>query len=141
MTAEPMRVAIVETSPKMHMAVAGLLENADDLCVVGYARSLDELVAADPSDLDVLVADLRACIASPAALEWLREHYPGLHLIVTTMNGGREYEEAIARFSPAAWLVKSDLGHRLISVLRAVRPPGAPCPCPTESDGDTIASA
>ncbi|MGH2405440.1 MAG: hypothetical protein ACRDGN_13420 [bacterium] len=128
MTAEPLRVAIVETSPEVHLAVAGLLENTGDLCIVRHARSLDELVAADPADLDVLVADVRTCIASPAALKRLRERYPGLHLIVTTTNGGREYEEAIARLSPEAWLAKPDLGERLVSMLRAVRPSGAPRP-------------
>ena len=121
MNTDPLRVAIVESLPEVHVAVAGLLENAPDLCVVGHARSLDELTTADPSNLDVLVADLRTCIASPAALVWLRERYPGLRLIVTTMNDGREYQEAIARLSPDAWLAKPDLGGQLISLLRAVR--------------------
>ncbi|MGQ0550052.1 MAG: hypothetical protein ACT4PY_10350 [Armatimonadota bacterium] len=124
MTAEPLRVAIVESLPEVHLAVAGLLEHEADMCVVGHARSLAELVAADPLALDVLVADLRTCIGSPAALERLRERYPGLRLIVTMMNGGREYEKAIARLSPDAWLPKSDLGGRLTSTLRSLRPSG-----------------
>lgn len=102
MTAEPPCVAIVENSPEVHLAIAGLLENAADLCIVVHARSLVELAAADPSHLDVLVADLRTCMGSSTLLERLRERYPGLRLIVTTMNGGREYEEAIGRLSPDA---------------------------------------
>lgn len=133
MTAETLRVAIVEALPEVHLAVAGLLENAGDLCIVGHARSLDELVTADPAGLDVLVADLRMCIASPAALEQLRKRCPGLRLIVTTTNDGREYEEAVARLSPEAWVTKQDLGSRLVSMLRAMRPPGARHP--TRSGG------
>lgn len=125
MNTHRLRVAIVEPSPEVHVAVAGLLENAPDLCVAGHARSLDELTTADPSDLDVLVADLRTCIASPATLMQLRERYPAVRLIVTTMNDGREYEEAIVRLAPEAWLAKEDLGSRLIGVLRTMHPPGA----------------
>ena len=85
---EPMRVAIVETSPAMHLAIAAVLEGAVDVRIVEHARSLPELWTAGPEILDVLVADLRACHGSRAALGQLRERYPGLRLVVTTETAG-----------------------------------------------------
>lgn len=125
MTVEPLRVAIVEYSPDVHLALAGLLENTADVRIVRHARSLVELAGTDPSGVDVLIADLRMCINSPAGLKRLRNSYPGLRLIVTTMDGGRQYEEAIARLSPDAWLPKADLGRRLVDTLRGLLPPAA----------------
>ncbi len=116
--AEPMRVAIIETSPEMHLAIAALLEGAVDLRIVGHARSLPELWTASPEDVDVLVADLRACRGSGAALERLRNLYPGLRLVVTTENGGPDYEDAIARLAADGWVQKSRLAGHLVSTLR-----------------------
>lgn len=124
MTAERLRVAIVENSPEVHLAIMGLLESAADLCIVVHAGSLVELAAADRPHFDVLIADLRICMGSATSLKRLRERYPALRLIVTTMNGGREYQEAIGRLSPDAWLPKPDLGRLLISTLRSLRLPG-----------------
>ncbi len=113
-----MRVAIVETSPEMHLAIAALLEGAADLRIVEHARSLPALSTAGPQVIDVLVADLRAVNSSPLALGRLRERHPGLRLVVTTENGGPDYQNAVARLAADGWVQKSRLAGLLVRTLR-----------------------
>ncbi len=117
---EPLRVAIVEASPEMHLAIAAVLEGATDLRIVEHARSLLELWAAGPKDIDVVVADLRTCIGSGSALGRLRARYPGLRLVITTENGGPDYEDAVARLAADGCVQKTRLAGHLLSTLRHV---------------------
>jgi DNA-binding NarL/FixJ family response regulator len=116
--ADPLRIVVVETWPEMHAAIAAVLEGAPDLQIVKHARSLRELSAAAPEAIDVVVADLVACVGSAPALAQLRQRYPGMRLVVSTVQDGPEYREAIARVAADAWVHKPHLADHLVDALR-----------------------
>jgi DNA-binding NarL/FixJ family response regulator len=115
---EPLLVAIVEPSPEMHLAIASVLGGTADLRIVEHVRSLPELWSAKPDAIDVVVADLRACVAQPLALAQLRGQYPGLRLVVTTANHGTEYEDAVERLAADGWVEKTELADMLVTTLQ-----------------------
>ena len=120
--ADPLLVAIVEPHPEMHTAIASVLGGAADVRIVEHARSLPELWSAEPDAVDVLVADLRACVGQPAALARLRERYPGLRLLVTTTDHGTEYRDAVERLAADGLVSKTELADVLLSALRRLTP-------------------
>ncbi len=115
---KPLLVAIVDASAEMHLAIASVLGGEPDLRIVGHVRSLPELWMAKPDAMEVVVADLRACIGQPLALAQLRCQYPGLRLVVTTANHGTEYRNAIERLAADGWVQKTELADMLVSTLR-----------------------
>lgn len=116
--AEPLLVAIVDASPEMHLAIASVLGGTPDLRIVEHVRSLPELWLARPDAIEVLVADLRACVGQPLALAQLRRQYPGLRLVVTTANHGAEYKDAVERLAADGWVEKTELADVLVTTLR-----------------------
>jgi len=115
---EPLLVAIVEPSPEMHLAIASVLGGTADVHIVEHVRSLPELWLAKPDAIDVVVADLRACVGQPLALAQLRRQYPGLRLVVTTPNHGIEYQDAVERLAADGFVQKTELADGLVNTLR-----------------------
>jgi DNA-binding NarL/FixJ family response regulator len=113
-----LRVAIVDASAEMHVAIATVLGGQADLRIVEHARSLPELCDAKPEAMDVVVADLRACIGYSFHLAELRRDYPGLRLLITLGNDGAEYQDAIERLAADGWVKKTELADALLSALR-----------------------
>lgn len=116
--ARPLLVAIVDASAEMHVAIATVLGGEADLRIVEHARSLPELLAARCDAIDVVVADLRACVGHPLALAELRRQYPGLRLIITSANDGAEYRDAIDRLAADGWVKTTELAGELVNALR-----------------------
>ncbi len=58
--------------------------------------------------------------ASDPAQRWggYARGYPGLRLMVTTENGGPDYEDAIARLAADGWVQKTRLAGQLVTTLR-----------------------
>jgi DNA-binding NarL/FixJ family response regulator len=115
---EPLLVAIVDASAEMHVAIATVLTGQADLRIVEHTRSLPELCGAKPDAMDVVVADLRACVGHPLALAELRHLYPGLRLLITSASDSAEYREAIGRLAADGWVKTTDLADALVSALR-----------------------
>jgi len=116
--AGPLLVAIVDASAEMHVAIATVVGGQADLRIVEHARSLPELWGTKPDAIDVVVADLRACVGHPLALGELRRQYPGLRVIITSANDGAEYKEAIERLAADGWVKTTELADTLVSALR-----------------------
>lgn len=59
----------------------------------------------------------RACAGQPATLARLRERYPGVQLVVTTINHESQYREAIERLVADELVRKTDLADVLVRTL------------------------
>lgn len=116
--AEPLRVVIVDAFPEMHLAIASVLGGTADLRIVEHVRSLSELWSVKPAAIDVVVADLRVCVAQPLTLAQLRGQYPGLRLVVTTANHGTEYQDAVECLAVDGFVQKTELADVLVTTLR-----------------------
>ncbi len=115
------RIAIVDTSPEIHAAIASLLDGETGIEIVRQARSLAELANLTDGSINVIVAEFRTCIREEhAALEALRERCPKARLIITTSNEGREYEDAARRLAADGWVPKTRLAHDLLMTLRRI---------------------
>jgi len=114
-----MRVAILESSPDVRVAIASLLRDAPDVEVVRHARTLAEFVDARRDSVDVLVADLHGLGGdSRAAMGDLRERFPRIRVVVTSTGEEREYGDAVADLLADAWVPKTRLAGELLPVLR-----------------------
>ena len=117
------RVAIVEASPDIHVAIASLLADEADVEVVRHARTLAELADLCNNGMDVLVADLRG-LAGPEheALRDFRRRCPHVRVVVTTSGEEREYGDAAARLLADMWVPKTKLAGELLHALRRMAP-------------------
>lgn len=115
------RIAVVDTSPEIHAAIASLMEGESGVEIVRRACSLGEFADLTDRSVNVVVAELRTCIGEDrGALEALRERCPKVRLIITTSNEGREYEDAARRLDADGWVPKTRLAHDLLMTLRRI---------------------
>lgn len=113
------RVAIVEPSPDIHVAVAALLADEPDVDVVRHARTLAEFADLYNGGVDVLIADLRGLMGpDDDALQEFRQRCPHGRVVVTTSGDERAYADAVAKLHADAWVPKTRLASELLGVLR-----------------------
>ncbi len=117
------RVAIVEASPDIHVAIASLLADATDVEVVRHARTLAEFADLYNGGVDVLIADLRGLTGpDDDALQEFRQRCPRGRVVVTTSGDERAYADAVAKLHADAWVPKTKLAGELLHALRRVAP-------------------
>jgi DNA-binding NarL/FixJ family response regulator len=115
----PIRIAILEGSPDVHVAMASLLAAEPDVQVVQHARTIAECAALDDAAVDVLVADLR--VLSPSDGRWLRglrRRCPRIRVVLASSEDDEEYRRAAVRLPADAWVSKTRLAAELLPVLR-----------------------
>jgi DNA-binding NarL/FixJ family response regulator len=115
----PIRIAILEGSPDVHVAMASLLAAEPDVQVVQHARTVAECTSLDDAAVDVLIVDLRVLGASDGRwLRALRQRYPRIRVVLTSSEDDEEYRIAAARLPADAWVSKTRLAGELLTVLR-----------------------
>ena len=114
MSAEPIRVILVDDHPVFRMGMAGLLASLDGITVVGQASDAAEALALPLDEIDVVLMDLN--LGADSGIETTREivrRDPDARVLVVTM---REDDDAVAAATAAA------LGGEV--VVEAVGEPG-----------------
>ena len=116
-----LRVALVDPSPSIRQAVASYLQALAGVDLVRQAERLADLEALPREELDVIIADLQACTGPCRGdLQALRERFPHMQLIVITLEGDREYEEAAMNLAADGWVPKARIASELEHALRKV---------------------
>jgi DNA-binding NarL/FixJ family response regulator len=116
------RVLIADDHPVFRRGLSGVLQEAEDLSVVGEAADGEEAVAlARELDADVVLMDLN--MAGTGGVEATRrivEAAPDVAVLVLTMYEDRDSVSAALRAGARGYLVKGAAGERIIGAVRAV---------------------
>jgi len=115
------RVAILEASAEVHVAIAALLAAEPDVDVVRPARTAAELAGLCDAGVDVLIADLGILGRSDGEpLQMFRSRCPHVRVVLTTSGEEGEYRDAAARLAADVWLPKTRLAGELLEALRRI---------------------
>lgn len=117
------RVAILEASAEVHVAIAALLAAEPDVDVVRNARTAAELAGLYDAGVDVLIADLGVLGRSDGELlQGFRSRCPHVRVVVTSSGEEGEYRDAAARLPADVWVPKTRLAGELLAALRRIAP-------------------
>ena len=115
------RVAILEASAEVHVAIAALPAAEPDVDVVRPARTAAELAGLCDAGVDVLIADLGILGRSDGEpLQMFRSRCPHVRVVLTTSGEEGEYRDAAARLAADVWLPKTRLAGELLEALRRI---------------------
>jgi two-component system NarL family response regulator len=122
MTAEPIRVLIVDDHPLFRAGVAAILDDSPDIDVVGEAGTGHEGIDAWRRLLpDVALVDLQLPdMEGTRVIGLIRAHTPAARVIVLTTYGGDGNARRALSAGANGYLLKTSLVDDLVSTLRAV---------------------
>lgn len=113
------RVGLVDDHPLFGVAIARLLETADDLQWVGATATVDELFTNDP-DIDVAILDLRLADGTTPHdnVTCIRER--GVKVLVFTSGEHPELLRSAARAGALGIVLKSESPATILGAIRSV---------------------
>ena len=116
------RVLIADDHPVFRRGLSGVLEEADDIDVVGEAADGEQAVAlVRELGVDVVLMDLN--MAGTGGVEATRrivEGAPEVAVLVLTMYDDHDSVSAALRAGARGYLVKGAVGERIVGAVRAV---------------------
>ena len=126
MTAEPIKVFLVEDQAMILEALVALLEREDDIDVVGRATSAEEaLELLQDRTIDVLLTDIELPGESGLDLaEKVHEDSPGIRIIMLTTFGRAGYFERAMGAGASAYILKDSPAGELAAAIRKVQAGG-----------------
>ena len=115
-------IFIVDDHPVFRKGLAQLINEEDDLTVVGEAESvsgaIDAIQAVRP---DLAIVDITLKDRSGMDLiEYLREHTPGLPILVISMYDESLYAERVLRAGALGYITKQEMTADVVSAVRRV---------------------
>ncbi|MGP3535963.1 response regulator [Microbacterium sp. RD1] len=122
MSAEPIRVVLVDDHPVYREGLSLLLESMDGVDVAGTAADGEEaLTVVERADADVVVMDVQMPkLDGIAATRELVTRHPHLGVVVLTMSEDDETVFAAMRAGARGYLVKGASQHQILAAVRAV---------------------
>ena len=126
MTAQPIKVFLVEDQAMVLGALIALLEREDDIDVVGRATSAEEaLELLQDATIDVLLTDIELPGESGLDLaEKVHEDWPGIRIIMLTTFGRAGYFERAMGAGASAYILKDSPAGELAAAIRKVQAGG-----------------
>ncbi|HET6379443.1 MAG TPA: response regulator transcription factor [candidate division Zixibacteria bacterium] len=116
----PIRVAVVDDHPVVRTGTAAIVEQTQDLTLIGTAASLEEAMPLfDASAVDVLLLDLR--LGQEFGLSALSDRGRAIPaIVVVTSYDYPQYVEAALRLGAAGYVLKTaPIGELLEAIRRA----------------------
>ena len=116
------RVLVADDHPVFRRGLVGVLEESDDIDVVGEAADGEQAITLVAQDRpDVVLMDLN--MAGTGGVEATRrivEGAPDVAVLVLTMYDDRDSVTAALRAGARGYLVKGSSGERIVDAVRAV---------------------
>ncbi|WDP90236.1 MAG: response regulator transcription factor [Desulfobacter sp.] len=116
------KIFIVDDHPVFRKGLAQLINEEDDLAVVGEAESVNgaidllEKVKPDLAIVDITLKDR----SGMDLIEYLREHYPHLPILVISMHDESLYAERVLRAGALGYITKQEMTADVVSAVRQV---------------------
>jgi DNA-binding NarL/FixJ family response regulator len=119
---QPLRVLLADDHPLIIAGIRRTLEHYDDIEVVGEAHTGPELrQLVDRRDPTVVLVDLTMPgVDGVEHIEFLRDEYPELKIVVLSASEDRPTIDAALRAGAGAYVLKSAYTTDIASVLRQV---------------------
>ena len=120
---ETYKIIIADDHGILRAGLKSLIDNADELEVVGEAQNGKELMTTlEGSPCDLIILDLSMPeMNGLEALEVLNEKYPDISILILTMHKDRDYfKEALTR-GVKGYILKDDVYDKLITAINEIR--------------------
>jgi DNA-binding NarL/FixJ family response regulator len=115
-------IFIVDDHPVFRKGLAQLIDEERELKVTGEAESVaDAIDLLHRSQPDLMIVDITLKDRSGMDLiEFLREHHPGLPILVISMHDESLYAERVLRAGALGYITKQELTSDVVSAVRQV---------------------
>lgn len=116
------KIFIVDDHPVFRKGLAQLIDEEEDLKVVGEAESVGDAIDLMEKFLpDLVIVDITLKDRSGMDLiEYLREHHPSLPILVISMHDESIYAERVLRAGALGYITKQELSSDVVSAVRQV---------------------
>lgn len=116
------KIFIVDDHPVFRKGLAQLIDEEEDLKVVGEAESVGDAIDLMEKSLpDLAIVDITLKDRSGMDLiEYLREHHPSLPILVISMHDESIYAERVLRAGALGYITKQELSSDVVSAVRQV---------------------
>jgi len=119
MSADTIRVAVVDNDKLVPAGLRALLVDCHDIHLVHTSTSLDAHLAAAPG-ADVVLLDLQLDDGTEPAANVTALRATGARVLVFSVHGDRRHVRATMRVGASGYLIKDDDGDRLADAIRTV---------------------
>ena len=116
------KILIVDDHPVFRKGLAQLIDEEEDLRVVGEAESVSQamdMMAALKADLAIVDITLKDR-SGLDLIEFLRENYPSLPILVISMHDESLYAERVLRAGALGYITKQEMTADVVSAVRQV---------------------
>ncbi|HCY85749.1 MAG TPA: DNA-binding response regulator [Desulfobacteraceae bacterium] len=116
------KIFIVDDHPVFRKGLAQLINEEEDLTVVGEAESVSEAIEAiEDVGPDLAIVDITLKDRSGMDLiEYLREHRPNLPILVISMHDESLYAERVLRAGALGYITKQEMTADVVLAVRQV---------------------
>ncbi len=116
------KIFIVDDHPVFRKGLAQLIDEEDDLQVVGEAESVSEAIERmEKVKPDLAIVDITLKDRSGMELiEYLREQSPGIAVLVISMHDESLYAERVLRAGALGYITKQEMTSDVVSAVRQV---------------------
>lgn len=116
------KIFIVDDHPVFRKGLAQLIDEEDDLKVVGEAERVSEAIdRIKKTKPDLAIVDITLKDRSGMELiEYLREHSPALAVLVISMHDESLYAERVLRAGALGYITKQEMTSDVVSAVRQV---------------------
>jgi DNA-binding NarL/FixJ family response regulator len=126
-TAEPIRVAIVEDDRATREGLALLIDGTPGYACRRTFRSVEEALRADGPSPDVLLLDIHLPgMPGSAGVRALQEKHPGAVILMLTVYEGQDLVFESLCNGASGYLLKKTVPARLLEAIREAREGGSP---------------
>ncbi len=118
-----MKIVVVEDVPMVRERIVDALQELPGIHVVGEADSVDTALSAikelkpEVVLLDISLPGSTSIKNGIGVLDWVKQRYPGMQVVMLTNHAGNAYREACRRAGALAFLDKSNEFEQLLSLL------------------------
>ncbi len=122
MTAEPIRIMLVDDQPLFRGAIAELIGGQDDMVVVGVAENgLVAVERAHELEPDLIVMDVEMPVMNGVeAARLIREQLPTIKVVMLTVSDDDDHLYDAIKFGAHGYLLKDLRPEQLYDMLRSV---------------------
>ncbi len=116
------KILIVDDHPVFRKGLAQLIDEEDDLLVVGEAESVSQAMdMVETLKVDLAIVDITLKDRSGLDLiEFLRENYSHLPILVISMHDESLYAERVLRAGALGYITKQEMTADVVSAVRQV---------------------